>query len=464
MYRSVLRRHASRILSEGSTHRQSLIHRSSTTSRFSRALSTKGGGGGGGCGGGGNKNHPKEKFPMPDRDKEMHLASIQSDITELYKQGNFPEALKISKKLLKETEAHFGRDHPATASAYNNLGLMQKLLGDFGEARQHYSRAMRIYGKVVGRDHASYAMTLHNLGTLSKSQIHFDTSLKATERLSLVEQALEQLEEAWEIRKVELGEEHPLTVASRSGYGSTLAAQVLHQHKLVELKPDDDSISLSQSTTSTTTAATTTEGESSDEFKSKPKSQHQQRRYVALGPQTVTDKGWNAAEEHLRESLVTSIYNPRGRSVQQKGNKKKKKQPKKQSKKEDIASEIETLSAAAAAQNLAVFLKSRAMTEVPYNEDRLQEAHALYSQVEYVRTQLLPEKHPDLYATKYSLAELLEAMGEEDKANALRQEIVDTYDPPSEEELAKQEADEKEEESSSPDMVVKIDKTMASKP
>mmetsp|Transcript_37267 Transcript_37267/g.90489 ORF Transcript_37267/g.90489 Transcript_37267/m.90489 type:complete len:460 (+) Transcript_37267:185-1564(+) len=459
MYRGVLRRHASRILSEGSTHR-TLINRSTTTiSRFSRALSTTAdGGGGGGCGGG--KNNQKEKFPMPDRDKEMHLASIQSQITDLYKQGNFPEALKISKKLLKETEAHFGRNHPATASAYNNLGLMQKLLGDFAEARQNYSQAMRIYGKVVGRDHASYAMTLHNLGTLSKSQVHFDTSLKATERLSLVEQALDQLEEAWAIRKIELGEEHPLTVASRSGYGSTLAAQVLHQHKLVEGKPDDESISQS-----TTTA--TAEGES-DKGETKP--QHQQRRYVALGPQTVTDKGWNAAEEHLRESLETSIYNPRGRSVQQQGNKKKNNNNKKQSKKpktkkDDIlaGSDIETLSAAAAAQNLAVFLKSRAMTEIPYNEDRLNEAHALYSQVEYVRTQLLPEKHPDLYATKYSLAELLEAMGEEDKANALRQEIVDTYDPPSEEELAKQEAEE-EEESSSPDMVVKIDKTMSSKP
>lgn len=392
---------------------------------------------------------------MPDRDKEMHLASIQSDITDLYKQGNFPEALKISKKLLKETEAHFGRNHPATASAYNNLGLMQKLLGDFGEAREHYSRAMRIYGKVVGRDHASYAMTLHNLGALSKSQIHFDTSLKATERLSLVEQALEQLEEAWAIRKVELGDEHPLTVASRSGYGSTLAAQVLHQHKLVEATPDG---AISQSTTTTAT-----EGESDE-----AKPQHQQRRYVALGPQTVTDKGWNAAEENLRESLHTSIYNPRGRSVQQRNknnnNKKNKKQQskKQQTKKDGTSSEIETLSAAAAAQNLAVFLKSRAMTEIPYNEDRLAEAHALYSQVEYVRTQLLPEKHPDLYATKYSLAELLEAMGENEKANSLRQEIVDTYDPPTEEELAEQEADEDEE--LSPGMVVKIEKTMASKP
>jgi Tfp pilus assembly protein FimV len=46
-----------------------------------------------------------------------------------------------------------------------------------------------------------------------------------------------------------------------------------------------------------------------------------------------------------------------------------------------------------------------------------------------LRTQLLPAGHPDLYTIKFSLAELLETSGDEESANALRQEIVDTYDP-----------------------------------
>jgi tetratricopeptide (TPR) repeat protein len=101
------------------------------------------------CGSGGE---PKEKFPMPDRDEELKLVNIQSRITEYYQKGDFTNALQISKDLLKQTEKHFGRDHPATASAYNNVGLMQKLLGDFIDARKNYTQAMRIYGKVVGRD------------------------------------------------------------------------------------------------------------------------------------------------------------------------------------------------------------------------------------------------------------------------------------------------------------------------
>jgi tetratricopeptide (TPR) repeat protein len=111
------------------------------------------------------------------------LSPWRSSFTDHFKRGAFNKALQGSQELLKQTESHFGRDLPATASGYNNLGLMQKLLGNFVQSLKHYTQAMRIYGKVVGRDHASYAMILHNLGALNKSQVHYDTSLKATERI-----------------------------------------------------------------------------------------------------------------------------------------------------------------------------------------------------------------------------------------------------------------------------------------
>ena len=347
----------------------------------------------------------KGSFPMPDQDTELKLAKIQTTISDHYKNGDFQAALKASKELLKQTQDHFGNKHPATASAHNNIGLMQKLLGDFVEARKNYNAAMRIYGQVVGRDHASYAMTLHNLGALNKSQVHFDQDLKATDRLSLVETALEYFEEAWAIRKAELGDDHPHTISTRSSYGSTLATQVLHQHKYVEKSIDG---------------------------------KEQSGQYVSLNPDQVTQQGWNAAEEHLRQALMTATSNPRGRQINsgnkrnKKGRNKNKKPQMKKDEKDASGPQIETLSAAAAAQGLAVFLKSQAMTQDPYNLQQLQESRDLYLQVQNVRSQLLPAQHPDLYATKHSYAELLEAMGDEMAANELRQEIIDTFDPPTE--------------------------------
>ena len=391
------------------------------------------------------ENGPKnDKLPlqMPDKDIELKLADLQATITEEYKLGNFTRALSSSKDLLKQTQQHFGFnvDHPATASAMNNVGLMHKLLGNFTEARQHYVGAMRIYASVCGRDHASYAMTLHNLGNLNKSQVHFDDSLKATERLSLVEAAMEYLEEAYAIRVAELGAEHPHTIATRSAIGSTLAAQVLYQHKMVE----------------------DTNHKSSGDYIT---SNNTRKQYVALDPHGITQQQWRAAEEHLRASLQTAIENPRGQQIQNNQNRKNHEKGKKKGRKQGIKQQpsrynsnlvpssnfvIATLSAASAAQNLAVFLKSLSMTfdeDSPLRKDHMYEAKDLYEKVQEARTHLLPYDHPDLYATKYSLAELLEVLaaspssGVESKndeerqrhkeaANALRQEIIDTYNPP----------------------------------
>ena len=333
------------------------------------------------------------KFSLPDKDKEQELSRIQVQVADLYRSGDYRKALKTSEELKTETEKHFGRDHPVTASAYNNVGLLQKQMGDFDQARQSYRDALKIYKKTVGTGHASYASILHNLGNLNHSMIHFDTSLKATDRLTLIEQAAEYLEQAWKIRVDEMGAEHPHTVASLSSWGSVIATQILHHHKA--------------STTTDTTG---------------------QRSYISLRSTEVTQQAWDAAEAHLRQALQTAIENPIGPILK----KQKTKKSKKTKSKEEEPSSIQTLSAASASQNLAVFLKTRATTETPYNTEWLTEAKKLYEDTMAVRTQLLSTGHPHLYATKFSLAELLETMGDKEAANVVRQEIIDTYDPPSE--------------------------------
>ena len=177
---------------------------------------------------------------------------------------------------------------------------MHKLLGNFDESRHDYRAALSIYKNVVGDDHASYASALHNLGNLNLSQIHFDESLKATDRLSLIEQAAKFLERAWTIRKDELGEDHPHTVASRSSWGSTLAAQILHYHKASTLTTKSGAVS---------------------------------QQYVSLLSADVTRQGWEAAEEHLRQALQTAIEKPRGPGIVAEGGKNSKKSPNKATKK-----------------------------------------------------------------------------------------------------------------------------------
>lgn len=345
---------------------------------------------------------------LPNKAKENELSQLQLQVQTFHKTGQYQRALSSAETLLKATVAHFGDQHPATAAAYNNCGLMRKLLGDFDASRRDYEQARKIYQATVGTDHASYASALHNLGNLNRNQIHVDTTLKATDRLTLVELALEYLAEAYRIRHAELGPDHPHTVASRSSRGATLAAQILHHHKL------------------TVTAK---------ENEHNPLKQHY---YISLLPKDVTESAWSAAIDHLREALRTAIQTPRGTRIGvavQMGPKKGKKD--KRPVVADPATAMnnnpltpQTLSAAAAAQNLAVVLKSRATTVSPVEQSWLYEAEQLYQQALTVQTQLLEPDHPDLFVTKHSLAELWHVMGKDEAADALRREIVDTYDPP----------------------------------
>ena len=377
------------------------------------------------------------KFQMPNKEKENELTRLQIQIQDFHKEGNYAKALTLSETLVKDTVAHFSSNHPASAAAYNNLGLMKKLQGQFDEARQDYTKALDVYREILGNDHASYANTLHNLGNLNRTQIHLDTTLSATDRLSLVESALTYLEEAHRIRSAELGPVHPHTVSSRSAWGATLAAQILHHHKM--------------------TSALSQGGDLM-----------RKRYYVSILPTNVTETAWAAAEEHLRQALTTAIDNPRGLTMAkaaanasssdstshgppQRGKRKMKAAPKMPNVSSSSSSSTttvqspQTLSAAAAAQNLAVFLKARATTVQPYDRNWLTEAETLYRQTLEVQSVLLPKAkadpkqkkasppplHPDMYATKHSLAEVLEAMGQLDEANVIRQEILDTLDPPS---------------------------------
>ena len=345
---------------------------------------------------------------------EGEIQKIVHHVQTHYKHGQYHEALNSAQELLGVTREHFGKDHPATASAYNNIGLMHKQLGDFDSSRLHYHESLRVYGRVVGKDHASYAAALHNIANLNHTQVHMDDTLSAIQRLQLHEEAMEYLQDAWRIRTVELGEQHPHTVASRSNLGSIMASQVLQQQQQQQKHQQQQ-----------------------QQQQQNDASSSEEPKVVKQKLTRLTRVRWEAAEEHLRQSLEMAVSNPRGDKVADDAT----------SSTALASSGIVTLSASAAAQNLAVFLKSKATMiddDTNEQEDTLGEAKQLYEQALLVRQELLHPTHPDLVATKYSLAELHSALGDEDGANAIREEIVQSYNVTESEEPMADEEEEKE--------------------
>merc|ERR1719343_882105 len=139
---------------------------------------------------------------------------------------------------------------------------------------------------------------------------------------------------------------------------------------------------------------------------------------------------WDTAEEHLRQSLQLSVESPKGQTIQSKN------------------VQVQTKASAIAAHNLALFLKYRSDFEKEndtstYNVTKsYQEAKINYYKALKVRKELLGESHPDTLSTYSSLAELLAAVGDEEGANKIREDILRHYDI---EEVDKKEFDSLEE-------------------
>ena len=311
----------------------------------------------------------------PEQLEQEEIAAIQLYVREMHRDGKYEEALEVCETLIQKCEQVFGVNHPVTASSYNNAAVMHKMLGNYNEARTRYQNALGVYEKVVGQDHSSYASALNNLGNLAKSQVQLDDTLTALERLQLLQSSVDYIQQALNIRILELGEDHPHTVTSRSNLGGALAAQFLHS-------------------TATKTRS------------SSPQITQQQREM---------------AEEHLRTALKLALKNQEKIS--------------KPDENDGGLVAIRSLSAAAAAQNLAVFLKVIAdqHTTNPSGEtnsmDMYLEAKWLYEQALAVRKEkLLGHYHHDTIATMSSLAELRAAIGDEEGASQLRQEILNSLE------------------------------------
>ncbi|KAL3775887.1 hypothetical protein ACHAWO_012905 [Cyclotella atomus] len=479
-----------------------------------------------------SNNNSSNSNKSHDQITEESILALQSELRTHHRCANYTSALSTASILLEKTTSHFGILHPATASAYNNLGLMNKCLGQYTEAKEAYEESLRIYGEVCGKDHGSYAAALSNLGMLERSRVmevddddngnntdeeEDDTKEKLTtlDKLQLNESSIEYFDEAYRIRLAELGPTHPHTISSRSQLGSAMAYAVIMERRNKLLS--SNSSGLIENELRSMKHALSVESEEEME-KHVPLAVARAASKSMEGTSRLSLRRWDAAEEHLRGALRSAVENPRGESVGRPleylpndGNvassigagkgKKDRSLPKKDRRKaakeakreqrannallqsdttgdesshnliaiQGAAAKVSTLSAATAAQNLAVFLKnysdwlqltlmdraSKIETlpeeEQPKEKDRqeqqmmeltvnVKEARHLYEAALHVRSQLLPPHHPDVVATKFSLAELLDVPKEgavagmgigveanSVRANALREEILAAY-------------------------------------
>ncbi len=119
---------------------------------------------------------------------------------QLYKDGKFKEAEKVSSQSLRLAEQIYGKNHINTATSLNNLALIYKYQGRYSEAELLFKRALKIKEKAMGSNHKSVALVSNNLAGIYEIQGRF------SEAENLYKKALE-------ISIRELGKKHPIVAA-----------------------------------------------------------------------------------------------------------------------------------------------------------------------------------------------------------------------------------------------------------
>jgi|GEM_PF-3279508 len=157
------------------------------------------------------------------------------------------EALKCFQESLRVRQSLFGDSHRDVALAHNNLGYQFYMMGEYPEARKQYDAAMKVYRIVHGvrfATHPDTAKLENNLGVLFRSlgqfneaQEHFAVALKIFTQLGGEKYVLrgrilgnmglaaaesgdyvvarQFLQEAWEVLKATLGENHHETLTAK---------------------------------------------------------------------------------------------------------------------------------------------------------------------------------------------------------------------------------------------------------
>ena len=142
-----------------------------------------------------------------------YTATTYNNIGEAYRsQGDYPKALKYHLNALPIREKVQGKEHPDTATSYNNIGMTYFNQGDYPKALEYYFKALDIVKKVLGKEHPYTATTYNNIGAVYDDQGDFA-------------KALDYYYKALDIREKMLGKEHPDTATSYNNIGGVYHSQ-----------------------------------------------------------------------------------------------------------------------------------------------------------------------------------------------------------------------------------------------
>ena len=124
------------------------------------------------------------------------LASLRAQVSQLYSQGKYAEAVPIAEQYVALARQKLGDNHAEYAAAISWLANVYQAQGRYAEAEPLHKRSLAIVENAVGPDHSYAAAVLNNLAELYYAQGRYPEAEPLYKR-------------ALAIREKALGPEHP---------------------------------------------------------------------------------------------------------------------------------------------------------------------------------------------------------------------------------------------------------------
>ena len=91
--------------------------------------------------------------------------------------NDFDHALEYDRKALRLRKNMFGKEHPDTATSYNNVGVCYSKLGNKTKALEYYKEALEIRERLFTSEHLDKVQSYQNIASIYEYQGNYETAL-----------------------------------------------------------------------------------------------------------------------------------------------------------------------------------------------------------------------------------------------------------------------------------------------
>jgi tetratricopeptide (TPR) repeat protein len=123
-------------------------------------------------------------------DKEKYIDLLLEYLRFLDNYSYFQKAMDVAKKLVLFCETNYGKEHPWSATSYEEIGGQYFENGDYGQALKYYLKAVKINKKLLGEEHPNTATTYNRLsmaylelGNNNKALFYGKKAIKICEKI-----------------------------------------------------------------------------------------------------------------------------------------------------------------------------------------------------------------------------------------------------------------------------------------